>query len=95
MSVGIKETKEAVVGVNEVGLHVARRLKDGFQVIPDSIAFYNDLVNDPDFKSKIIAAWENHQAIPEEVKDLDTGEVVELVVIQASYVPKIIAELVA
>jgi len=95
MSVGIKETTEAVVGVNEIGLHVARRLKDGLQVIPDALAFYNDLMNDPGFKDKVLAAWENHQAIPDEVKDLDAGEVVALVGVQVSYVPKIIAELVA
>lgn len=94
MSVGIKETSEALVGVNEIGLHAARRLKDGLQVIPDAVAFYNDLVNDPEFKNKVIAAWEGHQAIPDEVKDLDAGEIVSLVVVQASYVPKLIAELV-
>lgn len=94
MSVGIKETNEALIGVNECGLHIATKLRDGFQPLPDFAAFWADLQNDADFKAKVQAAWDNHQAIPEEVADIDLGEGVQLVVTQASYVPKLIAALV-
>ena len=69
MSVGIKETKEALVGVNEIALHVASKFKDGVQ-FGDFLSFYNDFVNDADFKAKLHAAWDGYQAIPEEVKDI-------------------------
>lgn len=94
MSVGIKETKEALVGVNEIALHVARRFKDGVQ-FSDFPAFYADLMANPEYMAKLQSAWENYQAIPEEVKDLDIGEIVDLTVTQASYVPKIIGELIS
>ena len=92
MSVGIKETKEALVGVNEVALLLAKQLKDGAQ-FSDFISFYNDYVGNADFKAKLQAAWEGYNAIPDEVKDLDLGEVIELASVEITYVPKIIAEL--
>ena len=92
MSVGIKETKEALIGVNEIALHVARRFKDGVQ-FTDFVGFYNDFTSDVDFKAKLEAAWSGYQAIPEEVKDFSLGEMIELVTVEIDYVPKIIAEL--
>jgi len=92
MSVGVKETKEALVGVNEIALHVARRLKDGVQ-FSDFLGFYSDFTGDADFKAKLEAAWNNYQAIPEEVKDLSLAEVIELASVEIEYVPKIVAEL--
>lgn len=91
---GIKETKEALVGVNEVAVHVVKKFKDGVDV-QDFISFYNDFVSDPEFKAKLEAAWNGYQAIPEEVKDLDIGEVVELGAVQLSYVPKFVGALVS
>jgi hypothetical protein len=92
MSVGIKETKEALIGVNEVALHVATKLKDGAQ-FSDFLSFYNDYVNDADFKAKLQAAWEGYNAIPDEVKDIDLGEVIDLASVEITYVPKIIGAL--
>lgn len=94
MSVGIKETKEALVAVNEVALHVAVAFKDGVQ-FADFVSFYEAFKNDADFKAKLEAAWVNHQAIPEELKDLDLGEVVELGAVELSYVPKFVSALLA
>lgn len=90
MSVGVKETKELLVGVNEVGLALVERLKDGVQ-LTDAVAFYEKLVSDPAFKSKVFAAYENWQAVPDEVKDLDVGEAVELAGVQLGYIPKYVA----
>lgn len=94
MSVGIKETSEAVVGANEIGLKAVSKFKDGVQ-FNDFVSFYNDFVNDPQFKAVVEAAYNNYQAIPEEAGDLDVGEIIALGTIQISYVPKFIAALVA
>lgn len=91
MSVGIKETKEALVGANEVALVLVANFSKG--VLGEFEAFYQKLVSDPSFKAKIAAAYDNYQAIPEEVKDLDLGESVELAMLQVSFVPKFVAAL--
>lgn len=93
MSVGIKETKEALIAVNEIALHVARRFKDGVQG-SDFIGFYNDFVNDADLKAKLQAGWDAHQSIPNEVVNIDLAEAIELATVEITYVPKIIAELI-
>jgi hypothetical protein len=86
---GIKETKEALIGINEVGLHLSAKMKDGVQV-KDFVEFYAELQSDPDFKAKLEAAWENHKAIPAEVKDVDAGEGIELAVVQIGYAEKLV-----
>ncbi len=89
MSVGVKETKEALVGVNEVAVLVAMKFKDGVQ-FGDFAAFWEAFKNDAEFKAKMEAAYNNFQAIPEEVKDLDVMEGMELAMVQISYVPKLV-----
>jgi len=90
--VGVKETRELLQGINEVGVFLTRRLKDGAQ-LEDAVAFYEALVTDVEFKAKVVAAYENAKAIPEEISDLSVAEVAELVVAQAIYVPQYIAAL--
>lgn len=87
MSVGIVETKEALVAVDEVALELVKGFKDGVQ-IGDFATFWTDFQNNPDFRAKLEAAWDKHQAIPEEISDLDVGEVVELGLTELAYVPK-------
>lgn len=87
--VGIKETKEAVVGVNEVALYFAKALSDGAQ-FKDFTEFYEKLTKDEDFKAKMAAAWENRQQIPAELKDVDLKEGIELVNVQLEYLPRFI-----
>lgn len=87
--IGIKETKELLVGANELGLFVVLRAKDGVD-FSDGVAFYEKLMSDPDFKAKIVAAYEGYNAIPDEVKDLSVGEVAELAGVQITYLPKFI-----
>lgn len=86
----IKETKEAIIGANELALLLITRLKDGLQLVEDISAIIGKLMSDAEFQAKMQAAYENIQAIPEEIKDLQIGEIVELVGIQVSYVPKIV-----
>lgn len=87
---GIKETKEALIGVNEVSLCLAEKFKDGVQVT-DFTEFYAKVTSDADFKAKVQAAYDNYKAIPEEMKDVDAGEGIELAVVQLDYAPKFLA----
>lgn len=86
----VKETKEALIGVNEVSLCLAEKFKDGVQVT-DFTEFYAKVTADEDFKNKVKAAYENYKAIPDEVKDIDAGEGIELAVVQLDYAPKFVA----
>ena len=86
-TVGVAETKEALVGFNEVGLVMAEILKDGVS-FDDAIAFYNKLIADEKMKEVIMKAYDNYQAIPDEVKDIDLGEGMELADVQLDYIPK-------
>lgn len=92
MSQGIKETKEALIAVNEIGMKIAGLVKDGAQV-SDAIALVALVSSDSDLQSKLLAAFQGAAAIPAEIKDVDVNEGVELVVLQASYVPKFIEAL--
>lgn len=84
---GVKETKEAMIGLNEVSLELAKHFKDGIQVT-DFAELYAKITTDADFKAKMEAAWESHQKIPAELKDIDAGEALELAAVQFEYVPK-------
>jgi hypothetical protein len=86
---GIKELKEALIGANEVSLELAKQFKDGVQ-FSDFTAFYAKLTNDAAFKAKVQAAYEGYKQIPNEVKDIDAGEGLELAGVQIEYVPKFI-----
>lgn len=88
---GIKETKEAVIGLNEIALVLANRFKDGVQ-ITDFTVMWDKLQNDAEFKAKLEAAWNNYKLIPAEVKDIDLSEGGELVIVQIGYLPKFIDE---
>lgn len=89
-TVGIKETKEALIGLNEAGVLMCERFRDGVQG-EDFEAFWERMNNDEEFKGKMKAAYENAKAIPAEIKDIDWMEGGELAMVQVSYVPKYIA----
>lgn len=87
--VGVKETKEMIVGINEVGLVLMGGFKDGVQ-FSDFASFWSTYQNDANFKLVLQAAWDNYQAIPAEIKDIDVGEGLELAAVQLEYVPKML-----
>jgi hypothetical protein len=89
---GIKETQEAIVAANEIGLFVVSRVKDGLGV-DDAAALVNKILKDEAFREVVHKAVENAGAIPAEVKDLDAMEGVALGTLQLSYVPKFIEAL--
>ena len=88
MKTGIRDTKEALVGCNEVGVFVASVLKDGMQLGPDFGACYEKLVNDPEFKQKILDAYNGIQNVPTELLDVDVFESLELAKTQVDYLPR-------
>ena len=87
---GIKETKEALIAANEVSLFICEKLKDGIQ-FSDATDFYSKVTSDEAFKAKVMAGYDKYQEIPVEVKDIDAGEGLEVMVEQVKYVPKYLA----
>jgi hypothetical protein len=89
---GVKETKEVIVAINEIGVIIARLLKDGAQG-SDLVSFYAAVMGSQDMKDKIADAYLNFKALPEEIVDLDLGEGAELLKLQVEYLPLYIEEL--
>lgn len=88
----IKELSEAIVGVNEVGIELIKQFKDGVQ-FSDFEAFYMAFTQNLDFKNKVLAAYEGLSKVPAEIKDLDLTEGIQLLMLQSSYVPRIVEAL--
>jgi hypothetical protein len=88
-AMGVKETKEVIVGVNELAVVLIKHLKDGAQ-ITDVMAIVDDFKNNPELLAAILAAKENIGAVPAEMKDCSFVEAAELAMLQVSYLPKII-----
>lgn len=89
---GIKEISEAITGINEIGIVAAKQFKDGVQ-FADFTAFYSEFVNNAEFKAKVEAAYNGFSAIPAEAADLDISEIIQLVILEAAYVPRILEAL--
>ena len=88
----IKELKEVVVAANEISLFIISRLKDGVG-IDDAMAAYQKLTQDAEFKKMIADAHDGLSTVGGEVKDLDLSEGLELIILQAGYVPKFVEAL--
>lgn len=86
---GIKETKELLIGVNELSIVLVGLLKDGAQV-SDAAALIEKMKSDPEFMAKLQAAYDKINEVPAEIKDLNLAEGLELVIEQAKFVPKIL-----
>ncbi len=86
----IKETKEFLVGLNELALALIPILKDGVQ-ITDAVVLFEKMKSDAVFAEKLMAAYEGMSAMGTEIGDVSMAEGIELVMIQAQYVPKILA----
>jgi len=87
--VGIKETKEMLEAVNVLVVYLIEKFKDGVQA-SDFIEMYSKLMVDPEFKSKLMLAYENANQIPAEIKDVDLAEAVALISLQVNFLPKVI-----
>jgi SpoVK/Ycf46/Vps4 family AAA+-type ATPase len=74
---GVKETKEALVAMLSLSALLTEKLKDGAQM-SDAIEVWAMIQGDEQFKTELVKAWENIKMVPEEMKDLDLSEAVEL-----------------
>lgn len=88
----IKELKEVVVAANEISLFIISRLKDGVG-IDDAMAAYQKLTQDAEFKKMITDAHDGLSTVGGEIKDIDLAEGLELLMLQAGYVPKYVEAL--
>ena len=86
--IGIKDTKEAMIGCLEMGLLIYHVSKDGLQ-FSDPIDILRALSSDPRF----LEAAKGLTNIKKEVSDLDPKEITELVKVFVSYIPKYIDEI--
>lgn len=89
---GIKETKELLIGINEVVVFLVTIFKDGLD-LEDFGAIWRKLVDDKDFRSKLEAAYGDFSKVSEEFSDLNLAESMEILKIQADYVTKIMEAL--
>ena len=86
---GAKETKEALIALNELMLHFIDVFKNGIN-LGSFIDLWRVLQNDQDLKTKLSLAYDNYNAIPFEVRNLDVLESLDLVVTQLDYFKKIV-----
>ena len=84
---GIKETEEGLEGVLLLGLMFWRRFHDGFQ-IADIGAMWDIYKNDPEFCDAMQEAFDGYRKIPNEIKDLQLSEVMQLSAVMMNYLPK-------
>lgn len=75
---GIKETKEVLDGLTDIGAFIIEKAKDGIQP-QDGVDLVTKIILDPEFKIKMDAMVSGIQHVPAEIKDLDISEGVELI----------------
>jgi hypothetical protein len=83
--VGVKETKEAIMGLIVLGAFVAERAKDGLKM-DDVTAAIAKFMTDAEFKAQLTAAVDGIDKIPAEIKDMNLAEIFEL----AQVIPQIL-----
>lgn len=76
--IGVKETKELVVGLLKILTVMVKQFKDGAQA-SDAAELYENIVKNPEVKAAIMAAYEGYDKVPEEVKDTSVIEFAQLV----------------
>lgn len=75
---GIKETKEVLDGLSDLGAFIIEKAKDGLQA-QDGIDIVSKIMLDPGFKAKMDSMVSGIQNVPNEIKDLDISEGFELI----------------
>lgn len=70
---GVKETMEALGGLNALTIFIISQAKDGIN-LQDGVALVEKIMLDPEFKAKLAAAVEGINKVPAELKDLDLTE---------------------
>lgn len=89
MKHGVKELKELIEAVMEVGIAVLSEFSDGIQ-LRDVWTIATKLQNSPDYRGAISKAYQGSSKIPAELKDVDGEEAIELAMTMLPYLPKLI-----
>jgi hypothetical protein len=73
----MKETKEALIAAVTLYVFVKKRLADGLQ-LEDAIALGEALVKDGEFKTKVLAGYQDAELIAKEFEDFTIVKGLEL-----------------
>ena len=87
-SIGIEETKEVLVALNELTLAFIQSFKDGVN-LESFVHLWELLQKDESLKSKIKEAYENYQLIPFEIAEMNLMDSLNLVGVQLDYFKRI------
>jgi hypothetical protein len=90
MEKGIKETQEMVLAILEVAEALGPILSDGFQASKDLPAMFAEFQSNVELQAKVAAAVEKANEVPLELKDLDTKEILQLLIVILPELPKVI-----
>lgn len=74
----MKNTKEAVVGFIAIAALMAEVFKDGVQ-LTDAMTVWTKIQGSPELLAKIMAAYQEIEQVPSEVKEVSAEEVLEIV----------------
>lgn len=89
---GIKETKDALEALNKISLLLIKHLKDGAQ-LKDALEMATEVMAGAELKTAVAEAFKGITAIPSELKDLDSGEIFELVMNEGKFGLEVIGAL--
>lgn len=87
-----KNTKELLVAFLSISALLAEKFKDGVQ-FADFAEIAGKIAADEELKAKIEAAYKDIELVGGEVKDLQLGEIVELITAAIPEVQKLIVAL--
>ena len=88
--IGINETKDLLNGAMLVAILVITQLKDGLQLYGDFVAVFNKIRSDAAFREAIQEAYNGVGAVPAEIGDIDTAEVIELAGAMMKHLPALL-----
>lgn len=86
---GIEETKEMLEAIFKVSEVILKQFSDGISW-HDGIAIANKLRDTEEFGQILYSAYENAEAIPGELKDLDGEETIELIMAVLPFIPRLL-----
>jgi hypothetical protein len=89
---GIEETKEVIKLGFVLTALIAKEIKDGFQ-IGDLLSVFNKIQSDEAKKEVIVQALKDIKKVPEEIKDINLTESIELAIFAGKEVPVLLEAL--
>jgi hypothetical protein len=90
--VGIEETKEVLIALDELSLVVLKQIKDGLQISDLATIVMTVLASD-EIKAVLSRAVAGISQVPAEIKDVDFSEGMLLIKEELAYIPKFISVL--